>query len=245
MGGDRSPRAIMAGRRHKSPSRSVTPREQQDKQFNTRVRALIKAGYTPDPSNRKRVNDAFRKLESRKRLEKEYTIRAPKEARTELKKRGFVVSKRGVLIDTPRAKGEHIKGAKAEIFKDGTVKFSVKDRRDYIVGFTAKEKKEFAKNPAKMIEKKTVELREKYPTLRRIRKIQTRLQWGVFSATKDFSPFYFTRQYFAEEGITKKTKRKKGIKKIDKLTGLHFIVHTPRRKHAAKSKAKGKRSRRS
>lgn len=235
----------MAGKRHKSPKKILRARTPDDKQFNSRVRALVKAGYTPDPTNRKRVNDAFRKLESRQRLEKEYTIKAPKAAREELKKRGFAVNKKGVMIDTPRAKGEHIKGAKAEIFKDGTVKFSVKQRRDYIIGFTAKEKKEFAKNPAKMIEKKTDELRAKYPTLRRIKKIQTRLQWGVFSATKDFSPFYFTRQYFAQEGITKKTKRKKGVKKIDKLTGLHFIVHTPRRKHAAKSKAKGKRGRRS
>lgn len=187
----------------------------------------------------RRARDARRASE---RVPKELERPATKRQREELKAHGFRTTKRGVIVDGPRDKRrEPIKGAKLQILKGGVIKTSVGQRRDFIYGFTKKEKREFAKDPAAFQKKKLAELRVMFPTLKRARKPQIRLQWGAYQATKDFAPSYFTAQYFAAvspEEIRKAGKRN-ARPRADKLTGLHIVVHVAKEK--GKRRAKGRK----
>jgi hypothetical protein len=153
-----------------------------------------------------------------------------KATRAELKAHGFRTTKRGVVVDGPRdRKREPIPGSKVEVMRGGVIKTSVGARRDFIYGFTAKEKREFARDPAAMERKILARLRKQFPSLAKARKPQTRLQWGAYQATKDFSPTYFTAKYFAAIS-PEETRRegKRGAKpRIDKLTGFHVVIHVP------------------
>lgn len=172
------------------------------------------------------------------RIPKELERPATKAQREELRRHGFRTTKRGVIVDGPRNKRrEPIKGARLEILKGGVIKTSVGERRDFIYGFTRKEKREFAKNPAAFEKKKLAELRSIFPTLKKARRPQVRLQWGAYQATKDFAPSYFTAKYFST--ISPEEVRKVGKKnarpRADKLTGFHIVVHVH-----AKRKTNGK-----
>lgn len=231
----------MPGKRHKSNSstsksaarkhRAIAP-----EQHLKNVRYLTRSGKRPDPSNVRAVSRQAAELRRRQALEDHYSHKVNRRERSILKERGFFIGKRGVVVDGPRdVRRRPVKGSKFDVLKDGTVKWSVGQRRDFIYGFTAKEKKEFAKNPELFTQKILKRLREKNPTLKRekLSRIQKRLQWGAFQATKDFSPSFFTTKYLIE---TSPEDKRKGIRKkrIDRLTGLHFVVHIPKPSKARK-----------
>lgn len=153
---------------------------------------------------------------------------ADKQTREQLKKRGFFTTEKGVIIDGPRdSKRKPIKGAKLDIQSDGTISWTVTrrtkrritTRKDYIVGFTAKEKKEFAANPNAFVKNKTDELKKNKKGLQGKGKIQVRLQWGAYQATKDFHQGYFMKQSSGWQDRQHK-------KLHDRLTGLHIVIHT-------------------
>lgn len=167
-----------------------------------------------DPTNKKSVDRQYQTL---KKFPLYLQRSASESQRRELKKRGFFVTQRGVIIDGPRdTRRKPIRGAKLSIQSDGTIKWSIKNRRDYIIGLTRAEKKEFARNPNELIKRKLEELKAKNPTLRNKKNIQIRLQWGAYQATKDFSASHFTKRYATTE---------KQTAAHDRLTGLHFVVH--------------------
>ncbi len=229
-GGYRMARTRQRQKNHSKKSSATRARSHVQK-----LRYLTRTGKKPDPTNARAVSRAYSELKRRETLERHYSKPATKKQRDILKERGFHTSKKGVVIDGPRdSRREKIKGTKFSILKSGIVKFSIKQRRDYIYGFTKKEKKEFAKDPKSFIERVREKLRAEIPSLDKA-KIQTRLQWGAFQGTKDFSPHYFTKVYFAEASPeeTRKGRRRKQAR-IDKLTGLHFVVHVPQKKKRRK-----------
>ncbi len=188
---------------------------------------------TIDPDNKRAVSERYKQL-IRFPLYLQRPVKSESN-REELKKRGFVVTEKGVVVDGPRdAHRQPIKGTRVSIGKGGVVKFAIKRRRDFIVGFTAAEKKEFAKDPDAFTKKKLAELSKSNPSLGRAKRPQVRLQWGAYQATKDFTTTYFSKRYFAAQGTNAE-------KKIDKLTGLHIVIHIPRER---KSHAKGTKRRR-
>lgn len=155
-----------------------------------------------------------------------------------------------VIIDGPRNKRrEQIKGSRVSVLKGGVIKTSVGARRDFIYGFTKKEKKEFAKDPEAFTKKKMSELERIFPSLRQTKKKQVRLQWGAYEATKDFAPTHWLKmgsgQYFNAQ--TPEMKRKKATGKLrDRLTGLHIVIHIPKRSKAhnrVRENGKGKKRR--
>lgn len=182
-------------------------------------------------SQYKRVSDPFnyRSVDKQYRTYKKFPLylqkSANKEQRTELKKRGFFVTEKGVIIDSPRdARRKQIKGSKFQILEGGVIKYSTKQRRDYIIGFTKKEKKEFASDPKGFVARKEKEFRKQHPNLKIRGKLQTRLQWGAYQATKDFTPTSFSNRYpYIESKV-------KGQAIQDRMTGLHIVVHVTKGK---------------
>lgn len=163
------------------------------------------------------------------RIPSDMIRRASKKQRDELRAHGFRTTNKGLVIDGPRdRRREKISGAKTEILKGGVVKFSVGQRRDFIYGFTRKEKKEYAKDPEAFEKKKIRELMDQFPSLRR-RKKQVRLQWGSYQGTKNFAASYFTAKYFSdisgEERSTARRQKRRAQPRIDKLTGFHIVIH--------------------
>jgi len=233
----------MARTRHKKNSTPSRPARKApahyDEKYNSRIRELRKSGIKVDPTNRKQVNAKYRAIVAQKTREDNYSIPADKETRANLKKRGFVVSKKGVLIDKPRdGKRELIKGVKTTITKDGIVKFSAGQRSDYIIGLTRKEKKEYAQNP-ELITKQILErLKAQFPTVKKSKSRQVRLQWGIFRGNKTFSGSHFSKKYFEQKSpdSVRKVGRKKAKQKIDNLTGLHFVIHSSGKGNDAKKK---------
>jgi hypothetical protein len=205
---------------------------------------LIRADVAVKIEKARRARTARRKSE---RIPRELERPATKAQRDELRAHGFRTTKRGVVVDGPRNKiSRPIKGARVRVLSGGVVQTSVKQRRDYIYGFTKAEKREFAKNPGAFEQKKLAELEKRFPYLARFRrKRQIRLQWGAYRATKDFAPSYFTATYFAT--VAPETLRKKGKKgarpRIDNLTGFHIVIHVPQpgKKNAAKTKGRKKK----
>lgn len=182
-----------------------------------KLRFISQYKRVADPTNKKSVDNQYRTY---KKFPLYLQRPANKSQRAELKKRGFFVTEKGVIVDGPRdAKRKPIKGAKLSIQSDGTIKWSIKDRRDYIVGLTNAEKKEFARDPNALIKRKLTELKSRNPTLAGKKKIQVRLQWGAYQATKDFHAGYFTKRYGHVPERDKKRVQ-------DRLTGLHFVVHS-------------------
>lgn len=181
-----------------------------------------------------RIEKARAARDAREKIPKHIERAVPdKSTRRTLARHGFRTTGKGVVIDGPRnRKREPIKGARVKVMSHGTVKTSVGQRRDFIYGFTAKEKREFAKDPGGFQKKKLTELERIFPSLRAARKKQVRLQWGAYQATKDFTPTYFSAKYFAS--ISNEEIRKVGKKhatpRLDKLTGLHIVIHVPKKK---------------
>lgn len=177
-------------------------------------------------SQYKRVSDPFntRSVDKQYRTYRKFPLylqkSANKQQRAELKKRGFFTTEKGVIIDGPRdARRKPIKGSRFEILSDGVVKYSVKQRRDYIIGFTKKEKKEFAIDPKGFVARKEKEFRAKHLRTKIRGGLQTRLQWGAYQATKDFTPTAFSNRYpYIESKV-------KGQMIQDRMTGLHIVVH--------------------
>lgn len=235
----------MARTRHKRNSSKISRATQREENHLADLRFLSKRGRRPDPDNYAAVRRAARELRQREALEEHYSRKVGKKQREELKARGFHTTKRAVVIDAPRdARRKKIPGAKMQVLKGGVVKWTVGERRDFIYGMTKKEKKEFARDPELFTQKILKRLREQNPTLKKIRpsRIQKRLQWGAFQGTKDFAPSYFTKQYFADVSPEDTTKGRKS-KRLDKLTGLHFVIHIPRTRKAKRG-GNAKRSKR-
>lgn len=219
-----------------------------------KLRFISQYKRVPDPYNKKSVDKQYRTL---RKFPLYLQRKADKEQRVELKRRGFFVTEKGVIIDSPRdTKRKQIPGAKFSIQSDATIKWTVTRRTkktvhirsDYIIGLTKAEKKEFARNPDKLIARKLEELKARNPRLRKKRDIQVRLQWGAYQATKDFHSGYFTKRYGHVPERDKK-------RVADRLTGLHFVVHSSKhltglhitvkeRKHGKrrKKKSRGRRS---
>lgn len=228
----------MARRRHKGHSSRSTLAYQREQRDIENLRYLSKRGVQVDPTNSKAITTKAREVRRREQLVEYYGKKVTQKQARQLRERGFMVEGRKAVIDVPRDKHrKKIPGSKLQVLKDGTVKYTVKDRRDYVVGFTKAEKKRFAKEGPSVIAEVLKRLRKANPTLRG-RRVQTRLQWGAFQATKDYSPHYFTGTYFAS---ISPEDRREGRKqpRLDKLTGLHFVVHvSPKRKTKRRAKAK-------
>lgn len=230
----------MARTRQRSKSNSTLTHEEK-------LRRLSRVGIQADPTSPRSVaatyyqrfenKKSFKYREHSSRVPLDLERRASKKQRAELKQHGFRTTERGVIVDGPRDKRRvPLKGSRVKVLSGGVVQTSVGQRRDYIYGFTRAEKKKFADNPEAFTNSKVAELMERFPHLRR--KKQIRLQWGAYQATKDFSPNYFTATYFA--AISPEERRKVGKKKAkpraDKLTGLHIVVHVPKKKAKKKRK---------
>lgn len=220
-------KSIPQSRKHRAPSH---------------VEKLVfirKREHVNDPTNVRSVTAQYNRL---KNFPLHLRRKADKQQRAELKKRGFYTNSKGVIVDSPRnVKRKQIPGAKFSILKGGVIKWSVKQRRDYIIGMTKKEKKEFALDPKGFVAKKLAELKKTNPSFKGLkRKPQVRLQWGAYQATKDFVPgrFPFSKTdeqlYRIYAGRPRKADQ-------DKLTGLHIVIHVPRkRKKHAKRKSGGR-----
>lgn len=201
-----------------------------------KIEFIRKREHVNDPTSERSVSAQYNRL---KNFPLHLRRAANKEQREQLKKRGFYTNSKGVIVDSPRnVKRQQIKGAKFSIQKDGTIKWSVKQRRDYIIGMTKKEKKAFALDPKGFIATKLAELKKKNPSFKGLkRKPQVRLQWGAYQATKDFVPGRFPFSKTDEQLYRIYAGRpRKGDQ--DKLTGLHIVIHVPR-----KRKKHGKRRR--
>lgn len=150
--------------------------------------------------------------------------------RAELKQHGFPTTKKGVAVDAPRDKTRaRIPGAKFEIQSGGWVKWSVGQRRDFIYGMTDADRADFAFNPEAFIAQKQDELIESHPaTFRKIRRApQVRLQWGAYTATKDWSISEWMRAY-PKWDKARAPKRTSAAR--DRLVGIRFIVHIPKKR---------------
>lgn len=184
-----------------------------------KLKFVAKYKKISDPSNERAISREYKSL---RQFPLHLLRPANKTQRDELKRRGFFVTEKGVIIDGPRdANRQPISGAKLTISKTGDMIFISKNKRkDFISGFTKEDKKEFAKDPNTFIARRVEELKKKYPTLRNAKTIQVRIQWGAYQATKDFYPGYFTRIGSGKDEIEKINKKQK-----DKLTGLHIVAH--------------------
>src|SRR3970282_87483 len=132
-----------------------------------KLRELSRRGIEVDPTNKRSVSRKFREL---KRIPAKLERGADSEQRAELKKHGFKTTSRGVVVDGPRNKRrELLSGAKFRVLKGRSVKTEYKQRRDFIIGFTKKEKQAFAQTPELFIQKKLRELRERIPTIAKSR----------------------------------------------------------------------------
>lgn len=183
----------------------------------------------PDPTNTRAVSRQYGKLKSFPLyLQKSAT----KEQRAILKERGFFTTGKGVIVDGPRtAKRKPIAGTRFAILKDGTVTFSKGSRKDYIVGFTRAEKKAFAKDPKKFMDAREKEFRAKLKARGiKARDVQIRLQWGAYQGTKDFAPNQFMKRYpYIESKV-------KGQAILDRMTGMHVVIHVAKKKKRSKGK---------
>jgi hypothetical protein len=178
-----------------------------------------------DPTNTRAVN---RQYEILRRVPWHLERSANKQQREILKARGHRVTGKGVIVDGPKdLHGEKIPGSKISISKSGTVVWRVNGRRDFIVGLTKEEKREFVRDPDALVSRKWEELKREHPSIANVRKYQVRLQWGAYRSRKDFSKHEFTRK--GKSPSVEQLERiytGKGRKHDeDKLTGLHFTVH--------------------
>lgn len=204
------------------PHRKVTREE--------KLAFISQYGRVSDPTNTRSVNRRYQQL---KAFPLHLQKKATKEQRAALKKRGFFVTPKGVIVDGPRdIYRKPISTRRFAVVGDGIVKWTVNGRRDFIIGFTPQDKREFARDPKGFVRAKLKELKRDYPDVRNARDIQVRLQWGAYQATKDFTPYSFTKRYPYIES------KRKGQKILDRLTGLHIVVHVPvkhrKRKHGKK-----------
>lgn len=215
-------------RRQKSQARSISQNRPHRKITRDEKLALIsRYQRVPDPFNTRAVNRQYKKLKS---FPLDLQKPANKEQRAGLKKRGFFTTEKGVIVDGPRdAKRKPIKTRRFAVLGKGEgVKWTVNGRRDYIIGLSNAERKEFAENPAAFLKAHKEMMREKYSDFRNARDVQTRLQWGAYQATKDFVPSYFSKRYpYIESPV-------KGKKVLDRLTGIHYVIHLPRKHRKGK-----------
>jgi hypothetical protein len=179
--------------------------------------------------------------ERQHRTLKEMERLAPARLRSEFKQHGFQTTPKGVLVDGPRnTRRDPLPGARVELHKGGVVKTRVGQRVDFIYGLTKAEKKRFLRDPEAMEKEIRERLRKMFPTLRKVKpsKIESRLQWGAYQATKEFAPSYFTAKYFATVSPedVRKVGKKRAKPRADKLTGFHFVVHIPKASKARKRK---------
>lgn len=200
---------------------------------------LSRRGNTIDPTNRAQIARKYREAR-RERIPADMLHKVPgknhKQKATSarsLRAHGFRIVGDTVVVDSPRNRRRNIiKGSRTRVLSGGVVTQSVKNRRDYIYGFTRKEKQEFAKDPAAFEKKIIRRMLDRFPALRKARKRQVRLRWGAYQGTKNFAPTYFTTKYFAEsspEEIRRVGKRK-AEPRSDKLTGFHIVIHVPEKK---------------
>lgn len=232
----------MANQRHKKNSSKLS---HEDK-----IRELSRRGIIVDPTNPREVSRKY-SATKKERLPSSLLTPIPgkKEQRDalakELRARGFRTTDKKLVIDRPRnRKREPIKGARISVHKGGVVSMRVKQRQDFVYGFTKAEKKKFAENPDLLITEIRKRLQKQFPNMRG-RKVQTRLQWGAYRATKDFSADHWFKigsgKYYEKQTPEMKRRGEKGKLK-DRLTGLHFVVHVPSkaRKRSVKKNAKTK-----
>lgn len=203
------------------------------------LRYLSRKGWKGDPTNKRAVAASAAEYRARDTIERRYSRPVSSREARLLKEHGFHVSKHGALIDSPRKrayddpKRGKVPGARFKVQDDGTVKFSTKQRRDYVVGFTKQEKKDFDSNPKETIDRILARLRKKNAELKRSRKVQTRLQWGAFESRKDFSPLSYVKKLDTMRKIATWLRRKYGPRvktPLDNLTGVHFVIHTQKTK---------------
>lgn len=187
----------------------------------------------PDPTNTRAVNRQYKRLRS---FPLDLQKPATKEQRKNLKKRGFFTTHKGLVVDGPRdSRRKPVKARRFRVLGDGSgVKWTVNGRRDYIIGLTREERIAFALDPAGFLYLHREFMKQTYSDFRNARDIQVRLQWGAYQATKDFDPSMF----YKGGDTLKKEQKLMAQGKTDKLTGLHYVIHLPRKKrrHGKKKK---------
>lgn len=208
--------------------RSISHSARRAKSHVDKLRTLSSIGVRVDPTNKRAVTKKYRELS---KFPPHLFHKANKDDRERLKKKGFFVTDKGVIIDGPRdRKRKPIATRRFDITSYGDIKWSVNGRRDYIVGLTPKEKIEFAKDTKAFIKKHRALMRERYPDFREASDIQVRLQWGAYQATKDFVP---GREIQTGGKDTDKQfrllRREKTGGKNDILTGLHYVIHVTKK----------------
>src|SRR5437899_903075 len=134
--------------RQKSQARRLSQRRPHRKLTrDDKLRFISQYQGVKDPFNTRAVDRQYKRLRS---FPLDLLKPATKEQREGLKKRGFFVAKKGVIVDGPRdAKRKPIKARRFSVLGKGEgVKWTVNGRRDYIIGLSDSERMEFAANPA-------------------------------------------------------------------------------------------------
>jgi len=227
----------MAHKRHKAIIPIIhRSRKKRGPSHAEKLRFISRLETVRDPTSRTSTTRQYNLL---KNLPLRFTRKIRAKDRKDLRERGFTVTKKGLIIDGPRDSQQHrIPSSKLRINKKGVVVWSVKQRRDYIIGLTIEEKKEFARNPLEFQKKKLKELRKRFPEFRKGKRSKVHLQWGSYGATKEFAidEIITTESWkqFVRIILNKHPKRKD----TDILTGLHIVVHVPK----PRSRKKGKRN---
>lgn len=214
--------------RRKSQAQSV-PESRKHRKLTHEEKLALVSRYkrVSDPTNKRSVHEQYKKLRAFPLyLQRE----ASAEQRAELKKRGFFTTDKGVIVDGPRTgKRKPIEGTKFRILKGGVVRFEKGARQDYIIGLTKAEKKAFALDPKSFVESKEKELKALLKTRGiKFRDFQTRIQWGAYQGTKDFTPRSFQGSDTgkrATRALAKGSKRQIDRDAADKMTGLHIVIH--------------------
>lgn len=188
--------------------------------------------FTPD---QKRV--IAREYEKYKTVSVRMLHKVDASKRKILKSKGYTVTARGVILDAPRTPlGKRLKGARMTVLKGGVVKESVGSRRDYIIGLTKKQRREFARDPSKYA--KQLFSKSKSKAIRKSKKQYIRLQWGAYSGRIDYKLENLGSYFLDERGKIKGHL-------IKNLTGIRLITYVDTEQKSAKrrrarKKKKGK-----
>ena len=232
----------MANRRQKTRPIVARERAPSKERHAENLRYLSRKGWKGDPTNKHAVAASAAEYRSRDTIAKRYGRKISSTEARLLKRHGFDVKGDTLILDKPRVRGaERIKHhkfrdrlpAKETISKEGIVKQSYKNRRDYIVGFDKAQRKRFAENPKGELDNILDTLKKRYKDVRGRRKKQVRLQWGAFESRKDFSPQQFIKFLDTARKVAAMLKKKYGSKvktPLDKLTGVHIVVHVQKKR---------------
>lgn len=223
-------------RRGKLP---LTPKKRKPRKSWGQKAAKIRKFETLPFSNRTNFDANQKKRIAR--LWEKYKSFSPKmlrkvtpKTRDDLAAKGFQVTRKGVILDAPRTPlGKRLKGARVSVLKNGIIKESVGDRRDYIIGLDKKQRRAFALDPKKFL--KDLQDKTRSKNIKKFKKHYIRLQWGAFSGRIDYK-IENLADYFLDD----KGKLKRGL--LKNLTGIRIITYDETKKRKKRKRGKGGKS---